>query len=125
MAQLNSFTDLQNFLNSFCQNNGVAISSARHAAFWSTMSYQDFITGVVPNVTVPNTNPPQTLPILNKISGKYDGPSSNIVMALAGTTGSLFDPNTGSIGQMAQGGPYMSCDQILEISDWITRQCPE
>lgn len=87
-------------------------------------AYDNFINGNVPNVQDPNGN---ALPILNKIGGKYDGPSSNIVMALAGTAGSLFDKNNPAapIGQMPQGGPYMSSDQIEEISDWITRGCPE
>jgi hypothetical protein len=120
---LTSFADVQNFLTNFCQDNGIGIATAKHGPFWNT-TYKSFVNGNVPNVVDPNTNQP--LPILNKINGKYDAPSSNIVMALAGA-GSLFDKNNpgAPIGQMPQGGPYMSDDQIQEISGWITAQCPE
>jgi len=75
-----------------------------------------------PNTSV-RANP---LPILNKINGKYDGPSSNLVMALNGDSPlfTMSDPNA-PIGQMPYNGPYMSADQIGEISAWITAQCPE
>jgi hypothetical protein len=77
-------------------------------------TYNNFINGNVPNVQDPNGNP---VPILNKIGGKYDGPSSNIVMVLAGTNESF--------PQMPEGGPYLSSDQIQEISDWISAGCPQ
>jgi hypothetical protein len=121
---LASFADVQKFFNAFVATNRIAIASAQHGAFWNTITYDKFVNGTVPNVTDPNTNQP--LPILNKVNGKYDGPSSNIVMALAGTANSLFDPNNpAGIGQMPQGGPYMSPDQIQELSDWISAGCPE
>jgi hypothetical protein len=123
MAQLTSFAAVQQVLNDFVQNNNIGVTGAKHGAFWNKLAYNDFINGNVPNEQDPDTGNP--LPILNKINGKYDGPSSNLVMALAGTKGSVFDPNSGSIGQMPLGGPYMSPDQIQEISDWITAQCPE
>ena len=121
---LASFADVQKFFNAFIATNRIDIAGAQHGAFWNTITYDNFVNGNVPNVTDPNTNQP--LPILNKVNGKYDGPSSNIVMALAGTANSLFDPNNpAGIGQMPQGGPYMSTDQINELSDWITAGCPE
>jgi hypothetical protein len=111
---LTSFSAVQKFLSDFVQNNNINIAGAPHGAFWNT-TYEDFINGNVPNVQDPNTGNP--VPILNKINGKYDGKSSNIVMVLAGTNASF--------PQMPQGGPYLSADQIQEISDWINAQCPE
>jgi hypothetical protein len=125
---LTSFADVQTFLNKFCSDHSINITGAQHGVFWNNSTggrtpYDNFINGDVPNVQDPNGNP---LPILNKINGKYDGPSSNLVMALNGDS-PLFtksDPNA-PIGQMPYNGPYMSADQIGEISAWITAQCPE
>jgi hypothetical protein len=120
MAQLTSFAAVQEFLNDFVRNNNIDLSGSPHGAFWNTMTYDDFIAagennqGYVPGVQDANGNP---VPILNKINGKYDGPSSNIVTVLLGTNGSF--------PQMPQGGPYMTNDQVNEISDWISAQCPE
>ena len=121
---LTSFAAVQKFFNDFiAMTPGIDIADAQHHAFWNT-TYDNFVNGNVPNVTDPTSGQP--LAILNKVNGKYDGPSSNIVMALAGTANSLFDPNNpAGIGQMPQGGPYMSTDQINELSDWITAGCPE
>jgi hypothetical protein len=110
---LTSFAAVQQFLNNFVQNNQVDISGAVHAAFWNT-TYDDFVNGSVPNVQDQDGNP---VPILNKVNGKYDGPTSNIVTVLNGTNESF--------PQMPKGGPYLSSDQIQEISDWISAQCPE
>lgn len=90
-----------------------------HGEFWNTLSYTDFVTGTVPGVTVPDTTPPQKVPILIK----GNGAQSNIVQALAGT--GLFDPITGSFARMPYQGPYFSSTQIQELSDWITNGCPE
>jgi hypothetical protein len=121
---LTSFAAVQQFLNDFVQNNHIDLTGSPHAAFWNTMTYDNFIKCDVPGVQDPNGDP---LPILNKINGKYDGPSSNIVMALAGDS-PLFtkgDQNA-PIGQMPYpNGPYMSPAQIQEISDWISAQCPK
>src|ERR1700756_3805588 len=120
---LNSFADVQAFLTNFCSNNNVSIASAQHGAFWN-VTYDNFVNGNIPNVLDPNTNDP--LPIVNKVNGKYDGPTSNIVMALAGTANSLFDPNNpAGIGPMPEGGPLMSAAQVKELADWITAGCPQ
>ena len=117
---LASFADVQKFFNAFVATNCIAIASAQHGAFWNTITYDNFVNGTVPNVTDPNTNQP--LPILNKVNGKYDGPSSNIVMALAGTANSLFDPNNpAGIGQMPQGGPYSDIRNHDSTPSWTTR----
>jgi hypothetical protein len=122
---LTSFADVKQLLDNFVNNNRINIAGAQHGPFWDTTTYASFTGGNVPNVQDQNGNP---IPILNKVNGKYDGPSSNIVMALAGTAGSPFDPNNPNapIGRMPYpNGPYMPNDQIQEISDWITAQCPE
>jgi hypothetical protein len=84
---LTSFAGLQQFLNNFVQNNNINIASAQHAAFWNNLSYSDFINGNVPGVQDPNTG--NAVPILNKINGRYDGPSSNLVTVLSGTNTSI------------------------------------
>jgi hypothetical protein len=111
---LTSFAAVQQSLNNFVKDNHINLTGARHAAFWNTFSYDDFIKGNVPNVQDPNGN---AVPILNKINGKYDGPSSNLVTVLAGTNASF--------PQMPKGGPYLSSDQVQDISDWISAQCPQ
>jgi hypothetical protein len=109
---LNSFKEVQAFFSAITAGHP-------HFDFWNTLSYTDFVTGVVPGVTVPGTSPPQTVPILIKGAGK----NSNIVQALQGA--GLFDPDTGSFPQMPYGGPYFSPTQIQELSDWIDSGCPE
>src|SRR3954471_12500960 len=74
-----------------------ATQNAPHSDFWSNFTYDQFVNGNVPGVTDPNSG--SALPIL--VKGNSQG--SNIVMALLGTPGSLFDPKTGAIGQMPQG----------------------
>jgi hypothetical protein len=110
---LNSFADVKAFFN------GIITPGGPHFAFWNTLSYTDFVTGAVPGVTVPNTTPPQTVPILIKGNGSQ----SNIVQALNGS--GMFDPVTGSLPQMPYQGPYLSDAQILELSNWIDAGCPE
>jgi hypothetical protein len=112
---LTSFKEVQAFFSSI-------VAGPPHGEFWNTLSYTAFVTGTVPGVTVPNTSPPQTIPILIK----GDGAHSNIIYALSGTKGTLWDPNNpAGFGQMPKGGPYFSAEQIQELSDWITNGCPE
>jgi len=98
-----------------------AANGAPHHAFWATMSYTDFVTGNVPGVPDPN-DPTKGLPILIK----GNSANSNIVMALLVTPGSIFDPNTGAIGQMpADGAPFLTFDQVQPLAQWIDDGCPE
>jgi hypothetical protein len=91
-----------------------------HGEFWNTLSYTDFVNGSVPGVFYPQS----TTPI--SILCKGNGAQSNIIYALSGTPGTLWDPNNpAGFGQMPQGGPYFSTEQIQELSDWITKGCPE
>jgi len=48
---LTSFKDVQAFFD------GITPGTP-HFQFWNTLSYTDFVTGAVPGVTVPDTNPP-------------------------------------------------------------------
>jgi len=126
---LNSFSDVQACFNDFVASNDIQIAGAPHGAFWNT-SYNNFVGGDVPNVADPNTNEP--IPILTK----GNGGTSNIIYALSGTPGTLWDPNNpNGFGQMPAGGPNMppKCPMgtspcppnIEEISDWITAGCPQ
>jgi hypothetical protein len=116
---LTSFAAVQAFLDNFISSNNIQISGAPHGAFWQT-SYDNFVNGDVPNVTDPNTGNP--IPILKK----GDGKNSNIIFALAGTPGTLWDPNNPSgFGQMPAGGPFMTAQMIAQISGWISNGCPK
>ena len=96
-----------------------AANNAPHGAFWTTLSYQQFVGGNVPRVTDPNTGQP--MPILIK----GNSAQSNIVMALAGTPGSVFDPDTGAIGRMpADGSSFLTTAQIAPLAAWIDAGCP-
>jgi hypothetical protein len=59
---LNSFADVQKFFNDFISANGIDIAGSPHGAFWNTLTYDEFDTGNVPGVTVPNTKPPSQFP---------------------------------------------------------------
>ncbi len=96
-----------------------AANGAPHHAFWSTLTYQQFVAGNVPGIKDPSTGQP--MPIL--IKGNSE--KSNIVMALAGTPGSLFDPDSGAIGQMpADGASFLTSAQIAPLAAWIDAGCP-
>lgn len=96
-----------------------AANSAPHGAFWATLSYQQFVSGNVPGVTDPNSGQP--MPILIKGNSQQ----SNIIMALRGTPGSPFDPNSGAIGQMpADGAAFLTEAQIAPFAAWIDAGCP-
>jgi hypothetical protein len=117
---INSYADVQSVLSALVSANGLPIASAPHGVFWQTLTYKQFVTGTIPGV-----------------SGNYkivipgNAAGSNIIMALSGTPGSPFDPNTGIIGQMPQPNPpYNSsfpkqADVIAALSVWINNGCPE
>lgn len=115
---INNYTDLQTVLNDFVSSAGVTPAQAPHGTFWNSLSYSDFINGEVPHV--PGF----------KILTVGDASTSNIVMALAGTPGSPFDPNTGNIGQMPQPNPPYDdatpsqAEVIAALSAWINNGCP-
>jgi hypothetical protein len=119
VTPINSFLDLQNFFTKVLTDNREigGIPASPHAAFWKTMSYQQFVTGTVPGVTDDAGKP---IPILVKGSSA----ASNLILSLQGK-GPLFGPG-GSIGQMpANGPPMFTDDQIKSIANWIDAGCPQ
>jgi hypothetical protein len=94
------------------QNQDVAGGGCPHHAFWTTLNYKDFTTGNVPGVG--------SYPIL--VIG--NAANSNLVQALQGV-GPLFNPNSGTFGQMpADGPPFFTAEQVQPIIDWINAGCP-
>jgi hypothetical protein len=128
-APITTYAALQDYLNALftsmisTQTNNTVLQDTKtqspHLDFWNTMTYDQFVTGNVPNVRDPKTGQP--MPILIKGNSQQ----SNFIMALQGTPGSPFDPQTGAFGQMpADGPPFCTPDQIQPISDWIDAGCP-
>ena len=116
---LNSYADVGAFITKVLTDNHqiAGVRTSPHRDFWNTLSYNDFTSGNVPNVTDPTTNNP--LRIL--IPG--DSSNSILIQALRGV--GIFDPNTGTIDRMpANGPPYFTDPQIKEIADWIDNNCP-
>lgn len=119
VTPLNSFAAVQQFMTQIVtQNNETAeLQGSPHKAFWSTMTYDQFTTGNIPNVSDPNTGNP--IPILVK----GHSVQSNLIMALQGT-GPIFGP-TGPFDQMPPKGPKFTTDQINSIAAWIDAGCPK
>ena len=117
---LNSFKDVQQFINGVLSQNNEqgGLTFSPHKAFWSTLTYDQFVNGNVPGVTDPRTGNP--MPVLVK----GNSAQSNLILALQGS-GPVFGQN-GAIRQMpANGPPYFSVDQIASIAAWIDRGCPQ
>jgi hypothetical protein len=120
IVPLNSFADVQRFIDqTLSQNNeqgGVKFSP--HKAFWTSLTYDDFVNGNVPNVSDPKTGNP--IPILVK----GNSAQSNLIAALQGS-GPIFGPGS-KIGRMPANGPiFFSTDQINSIAAWIDNGCPQ
>jgi hypothetical protein len=121
VTPLNSFADVQNFITKVLTDNREIgdVPNSPHKAFWKTSTYDEFVNGSVPGVTDPATGQP--IPILVKGNSTI----SNLILSLQGK-GPLFDPTTGSIGQMpADGPPIFTDDQIMSIAQWIDAGCPK
>lgn len=116
---LKSYADVQALLNDFMKRNNGPIEFAPHGAFWNEMSHKQFIEGNVPDVTDPATGKPVKILMVRNSRG------SNLIMVLRRTKGSIFDPETGSIGRMPPTGPFMSDEEINRLADWIDRGCPD
>ncbi|HRQ64411.1 MAG TPA: hypothetical protein PKZ76_06050 [Xanthomonadaceae bacterium] len=111
MSTLKSYADVQQALDSFVATAGVPIAGAPHGPFWKTLSYQQFVTGNVPNV-----NP------AFKILVKGDPANSTIIQILKGT-----GEAAGIFGQMPRPSPPYNPEQanlISALSDWIAAGCP-
>jgi hypothetical protein len=126
---ITSYAQLQDYLNTLfsgmisTQTGNTVLQDTKtqspHFDFWNTLTYDQFVTGNVPNVRNPTNGQP--MPILVK----GDSQQSNIIMALQGTPGTPFDPNTGAFGQMpADGPPFCTPEQIQPVADWIDAGCP-
>jgi hypothetical protein len=116
---INSYADLQSVMNDFVSAAGVTPGLAPHGVFWENLTYQQFTTGEVPGVPGFRIVTPGT------------ASTSAIIMALSGTPGTPFDPNSGSIGQMPQPSPPYNdgtpsqTDVIAALTAWIGNNCPE
>jgi hypothetical protein len=121
LTPLNSFSDVQQFITKILTDNGEigGVPASPHKAFWSTLTYDQFVNGNVSGVADPSSG--QAIPILVK----GNSANSNLILSLQGK-GPLFDPNTGSVGQMpANGPPMFTDDQINSIAKWIDAGCPQ
>ena len=95
---LSSYAEVQALLNDFMKENQGPIAFSPHGAFWNDMSYKQFIAGNLPEVTDRATGKPLKVLIVGNAR------ESNIIMALRGVKGSIFDRETGSIGRMPPTG---------------------
>jgi hypothetical protein len=115
---LNNFPDVQKFISDILTQNGDSglPNASPHKAFWSTMTYDQFVNGNVPNTSAGG----HPIPIL-KIG---DSASSNIILALSGA-GPIFG-STGSAGIMPPDGEgtQWTTDQVKSIANWIDAGCP-
>jgi hypothetical protein len=114
---ITSFAQLQQFIaNILAQNNQtVDAASAPHGAFWSNLTYDQFVNG---DLFVKGEIDPAV-----KILVVGNSAQSNIILSLHGS-GPLFNPN--KYGQMpADGPPFLTDDQINEIAGWIDAGCPQ
>jgi hypothetical protein len=75
MQKLNSYKDVQVFINTVLQANNElpGVPNAPHKGFWTTLSYADFTTGNVPGIKPPT-----------KILIKGDSANSNLITVLTG-----------------------------------------
>jgi hypothetical protein len=105
---VNSYSDVQKLFNDFVSANNIDLTFSPHAAFWNSLSYDQFVSQDVPGVP--------GVPILKR----RDGNGSNIVKILKGP---ISGPN-GAIEPMPPGGPYFSDAQIAALVSWIDRDCP-
>jgi len=97
---LQSYADVKALLNDFMKLNKGPIDFAPHGAFWNEMTHKQFIEGDVPGVTDRTTGKPLKVLIVG------NGKDSNIIMALRGAKGSIFERETGSTGQMPLHAPF-------------------
>jgi len=106
---INNYKELQALLNSFVGVNNLTPGLAPHGAFWNTLTYEQFITGDVPNLGVP-------------ILVVGNSAESNLIQVLKGTS-SQFPP-------MPQPNPPYNAKTptqdvvISQISAWIDADCP-
>jgi hypothetical protein len=118
-SAVTSYAGVKELLDKFVSDNNIPIAFAPHRAFWRTMTHDEFINGNIPNVVDPDTDQPLKVLVVNKAE------ESNLIRSLRGTAGTIFDPNTGSIGRMPPSGPFMPDDDIQRLADWINAGAPQ
>ena len=52
-SSIQSYAAFQSYMNNLISSYGTSISGAPHKAFWETYTYEQFISGNVPNVSPP------------------------------------------------------------------------
>ena len=72
----------------------------------------------MPGVVDPITSQPMKILVVGN-SG-----ASNLIRALSGAPGTVFDPAHGQIGPMPNGGTLFTPAQIAPIAAWIDAGCP-
>jgi hypothetical protein len=115
---ITSYAQLGQYIDSILKANGDLPVNGPHKQFWDTLTFDQFTTGNVPGVVDPNTHQPMKILVVG------DSKSSNLILALSGAKGTVFDPQTGAIGQMPDGGTPFTPDQIAPIAAWIDAGCP-
>jgi hypothetical protein len=81
------------------------------------MDYKEFTQGNIPGIKDSAGKPLKILVVGNSRR-------SNLILALRGTSGTIFDPVRGTAGRLPPTGPFMSNDDIDEIARWIDAGCP-
>ena len=124
MSVINSYTELGPYIDGILGANGDLPVGPPHKQFWDTMSYDDFVNGNVPGVLDPTTNQPMKILVIG------NSKASNLILALQGAPGTVFDPknpnhNPKQIGPMPNGGTLFTPAQIQPIADWIDANCPK
>jgi hypothetical protein len=114
---LKSYAAVRALLNDFIQSKEVAIESAPYGAFWNKMDYKEFIQGNIPGISDPSGKPLKVLVVGN-------ARRSNLILALRGTSGTIFDPVHGTAGRLPPTGPFMSNEDVEKIAKWIDAGCP-
>jgi hypothetical protein len=117
--EITSFAQLGQYIDGILAANGDSPVGGPHKQFWDTLSYQQFITGNVPGIVDPTTEQPMKILVVG------NSKASNLIMALAGNPSTVFDPESGAIGEMPEGGTPFTAEQIAPIAAWIDAGCPQ
>jgi hypothetical protein len=116
---IGSFVQLRQYIDGILSTNSDLPVKGPHKQFWDNLTYEQFTTGSVPGVVDPNTNQPMKILVVG------DSRASNLIWALSGAPGTVFDPAHGRIGPMPEGGTLFTPDQIAPIAAWIDAGCPQ
>jgi hypothetical protein len=120
MPVINSYAELGQYIDGILSANGDLPVGPPHKQFWDTMTYDDFTNGNVPGVVDPTTKLPMKILVIG------NSKASNLILALQGAPGTVFDPaNPKDIGPMPNGGTLFTSAQIQPIADWIDAKCPK